>query len=547
MYPKSIVGACLCGVLLLSVLPSCNEFLETEPRDRYQTGSFYNSQEAAEMAVTTVYSTLSEGDLYLREIDSFCNMLEEDGNLFTSELSMDIYTKLWKGIADANIALEAIPPIDFDEQYKNQLLAQVRFLRAFYYHSLSKFLGPLPLILEPMKLEEIYAVKRVENVDVVRDFIIEELLKAEPDLLPKSKTPKGRVTSGAAAYLLANVYMYRENWVEAEKWLKKIIDSEEYRLLDKYEDICSYDTRNEVTTAWEYSDESLLEVGYVEGQPGYYSEYPDRLTPSDCSGNDYRVSQRLMELPFYERVLLIRESEVDKPVLQDSAWFNQKNGEWVQSGSGTIAKIPVYIEDPRRSSIILRWGDQMICVTRPEYYVNFDKIWFKDGNVKFHKRKYWPTSPARFGGQRGMNYIIWRYADVLLDYAEVQYRLGNINASYQYMNLVRERAWREQDGAEWKRFPDKVLFEDGNWHRIVYPILASQGLDKTFIDLIHEYFIEFAYEGRLLDLLMRWRNRDVIAAAFGYASSEIYPDRPWFEYPQDDISKNPNLNQNPGF
>jgi hypothetical protein len=147
-----------------------------------------------------------------------------------------------------------------------------------------------------------------------------------------------------------------------------------------------------------------------------------------------------------------------------------------------------------------------------------------------------------------MNYLIWRYADVLLDYAEVQYRLGNIVKEYEYMNMVRGRAWKNYPESEWKRIPSVVFQPTAKWNTLVYPVLLSKGYDKAFIDLIHEYFIEFANEGgRSAQLMMRWQNRAYIAEAFGHPASSIFPDRPWFIYPLAEIAKNPNIIQNPGF
>ena len=94
-----------------------------------------------------------------------------------------------------------------------------------------------------------------------------------------------------------------------------------------------------------------------------------------------------------------------------------------------------------------------------------------------------------------MNFIIWRYANVLLDYAEVQYRLGNIDKEYEYMNMVRSRAWKDYPESKWKRNSAEVFESNANWNKVVYPVLAQRGYDKAFIDLIHEYFLEFAHEG----------------------------------------------------
>lgn len=533
-------------VTILISLFSCDNFLETVPRSGYQSDSFYQTKDAASMAVNSIYNPML--NFFNYEWEPKTLLLEANSNLFESDFEAT-YTHFWIGITDANIALEKIPNIDFgsDETTKDYLIAQARFLRAFYYHMLSMVFGPVPLITETLSYNELSSVSRADNVDVIRDFIIQELLAAEPDLLPQSKSTNGRVTSGCADYLLANVYMFQKKWPEAEKWLKKIIDSKEYSLLSDYGNICSYDTNLNVCNAWEYTTESLFEVGHIEGVSDYSDGYTDRYTPANCSGNDYRTNLGPMADNFYQKVLLIGQETIAKKVTQDSIWVNESTGKYVTTKKGQTALIPNYIEDPRRPYICVKWGDFVPCPANANYYVEVTSTFYKY-NTNYLKRKYWPTSAATYGGLRGMNFIIWRYANVLLDYAEVQYRLGNIDKEYEYMNMVRSRAWKDYPESKWKRNSAEVFESNANWNKVVYPVLAQRGYDKAFIDLIHEYFLEFAHEGGItLQLMMRWQNRVDIAKAFGYAESDIYEDRTWFEYPTDELTKNPNLTQNPGF
>lgn len=535
------------GLILILTSPSCDNFLETVPRDAYQGETFYTTPKAAEMAVTSVYNALV--NFFPPTYESVALALELNSGLYDRDFN-SCYEVFWIGIADANMAIEKIPQIDFegDETTKNYLLAQARFLRAYYYHMLSMIFGPVPLITKPLTLDELYSVKRVDDVDVIRNFILDEVSEIEPYLLSRSESVNGKVTQGCADYLLANVYLFQKNWVEAEKWLKKIIDCEEYSLLPNYSDICSYDTKMDVCNAWEYTRESIFEVSMIEGLVGCYDSYTDQQTPANCSGNDYRTNGRTMPTTFYNYVLLIKSETIKKTVTQDSTWLNKSTGKYETTLKGQVASMPNYVEDPRRQSIIVKWGDVVPCAVLPNYYQDVTAAFFSSGKSKFLKRKYWPTSSPAFGRKRGMNYIIWRYADVLLDYAEVQYRLGNIDKEYEYMNMVRGRGWNGYTESQWKRIPDVVFEPSAQWNTKVYPVLAGLGYDKAFIDLIHEYFIEFAMEGgRTLQLMMRWQNRADIAKAFGYSSSKIYPDRIWFQYPTDEIAKNPNLTQNPGY
>ena len=171
---------------------------------------------------------------------------------------------------------------------------------------------------------------------------------------------------------------------------------------------------------------------------------------------------------------------------------------------------------------MLIYGDEVICPINPNYYLTYDYTCYGSGQTNCLRRKYWPTSDVTYAGSRGMNFLIIRYANVLLDYAEVQYRLGNDGVAYEYMNKVRERAWVGHPRTEWERKENEVLFPDGNWNQTVAPILLGKGYDKTLVDLIHEYLLEFGGEGKILRFMMRWENRVDMAEAFAYKTSLIF-------------------------
>ena len=271
------------------------------------------------------------------------------------------------------------------------------------------------------------------------------------------------------------------------------------------------------------------------------------MTPLNCSGNDYRALEKTMNLNYYQNVYLINKEIVSRKVTQDTTWIDQEFGNWQTANAGSTANVNVYTEDPRRKSTVYCYGDQLICMIQPGVYIDYTRSVYVDGGTKFLRRKYWPTSSVQYGGRRGMNYIVARYAHVLLDYAEVQYRLGNDAVAYEYMNKVRERAWTGYPRAMWERTQSGILYPNSFWNTQVYESLRAKGYDKTFIDLMHEYFLEFGSEGQTLLLLMRWGNRADIVQAFGVSPDVIKPEQIWYGYPQEEIDKNPLIWQNPGF
>ena len=61
--------------------------------------------------------------------------------------STNFWQYRYKGILRCNIAVERISQADFsDEEMKNRLVAEARFLRGYFYFELVKNFGGVPLI-----------------------------------------------------------------------------------------------------------------------------------------------------------------------------------------------------------------------------------------------------------------------------------------------------------------------------------------------------------------------------------------------------------------
>lgn len=536
--------------LVFTLLSGCDEkFLNTIPQDSYADENFYVNPETAELAITAIYSHFA-GDNFGRYWIEKGSTIEESSDT-PGYMDDHLYETAYRGINDANIALLRITEIDFngDDNLKKRLIAEARTLRAYHYSLLHMFLGSVPMITEVLTYDEYKSVERPEDISVTRNFIKSELQAAIPDLPSRTDAVNGRVNKDFARYVLAEIYMFEQNWTEAEKVLKEIINNPYYGLLEDYELVCSYDTKKGVCNPFEYTKESIWEISLVEGVDGLSESFNDRNPPKGCSGDDYRDLYRLMRSDFLESVFIIDKQTKTRIVKQDSTWVNRETGFWINTPKGVTAAVPVYVEDPRREHTVLTFGDVMECPVRPEYYVTLDRTWYGNAAEAPIMVKYWPTSDVVYAGRRGMNMQLMRLGKVLLDYAEVQYRLGNAPMAYEYMNKVRERAWKGHPRIEWERKPNEILYPDAGWNRDVYPVLSGMGYDKTFIDLIHEYFLELSYEGQTSGLMMRWGPGVFydIQEAFG---ATITPDqrvRIRYGYPLSEIQLNPKIWQNPGF
>src|SRR5690606_10881230 len=148
-------------------------------------------------------------------------------------------------------------PITWEnEKIRERCVGEARFLRALYYFNLVRLFGDVPLVLQPVNYEEAIEIKR-EKQDKVFEQIILDLGQAVTSLgAAASESQAGRATEGATLSLLGKVYLTLGKYTEAEAQLKKVIDSNRYRLLDDYAAVFDNQNKNH--------NESIFAVQYSE-------------------------------------------------------------------------------------------------------------------------------------------------------------------------------------------------------------------------------------------------------------------------------------------
>ncbi len=213
-------------------LSSCDEFLKEEPQSFLSEEQYYKTQTDAINAVNAVYFLLNSGGNsvqtpYNTLFNTGMNMASDDEDpgpgatnsdvrslsvLAHSSSNLRIY-EIWQqhyaAIKKANVALEKIPAIDFDNGLKERLLAETKFLRALYYFNVVRLYGDVPLIVEYQKYVNAneYEIAKSSSADVYK--LIEKDLTEAATVLPATyASPNvGRATAGAAKALLAKVYL----------------------------------------------------------------------------------------------------------------------------------------------------------------------------------------------------------------------------------------------------------------------------------------------------------------------------------------------------
>jgi len=265
---KSIL---LAGLLALGAFSGCKSFLQEEPYDFIAATNFYQTEADAIAGLNGVFNALLPQTYYGRtgwQITELPGELIRVGSSTDerAQLSRFTYTATnteinswwvnsYRMINRANDVIEKVPAITMDAARKNNIVGNARFLRAQGYFDMVRCFGDVPLVLATVKSPaDDLRPARTPLADVYKQ-IIEDLDFAEKNCFPENQiaaTEKGRVSSGAAAAVLAKVYLTRAASTAAQPGdnqagldaCNRVINSGLYRLLPTYGDVFDPDKEN---------------------------------------------------------------------------------------------------------------------------------------------------------------------------------------------------------------------------------------------------------------------------------------------------------------
>lgn len=402
-------------ILLLLILVmsfGCSEdYLDKTEEYNIDSENYFNSEEDYNNALIGVYDILQSTyvNVLLGEIAS-------DNTLSGGESATDVIgfqqvdemthtpvndnlDDLWDwnfaGIQRANYILEFEGKTEFEGREK--IIAETRFLRAYFTFELVKWFGPLPLKGdERFVLGDEKSIPRAP-VSEVYDQIESDLLFAI-DHLDYTAPQVGRATKGAAQALLGKAYLYQEDFTNAALYLRAVITDGPYALSD-FHTLFEFEGENNEESVFEvqYTGEEGAGFGCLQCSEGNVAVGFQGVR--NYSGPDFE-SGFSFNVPTQEAYDMFSENDIrkDLSILDIDAWAAEEGA--------TFA------------------------------------IGYK--HTGFFNRKYLPRKNENSGDAnltQPNNYRAIRYADVLLMAAEALNR-GSIDdaTAKTYLNLVRERA-----------------------------------------------------------------------------------------------------------
>ena len=277
-------------IALSALTVSCgNDFLNLTPYTNANEEDFYRDKAEIETAMIAAYSTLHTTYSGLNVIyyfgalssDDAYTVDQGDGAYQQFEVSQvrannTAVTAAWNhfyaSLTRMNKVIATAEGLDFAG--KEGHIAEMKFLRALYYFNMVQIWGGVPLVTNPISIDEAYAMGRASVEDVYTQ-IIEDLQYGTLNL-PDIGKPRaaGTPTKGSAYGLLGKVYPTKGDKANAATTLQNIYGK--YALTPSYADLWDMNKKNGV--------ESLFEIQYLGGTANAPSDYWAMFSPVNNVG-----------------------------------------------------------------------------------------------------------------------------------------------------------------------------------------------------------------------------------------------------------------------
>ncbi|ODS73080.1 MAG: hypothetical protein ABS46_20555 [Cytophagaceae bacterium SCN 52-12] len=548
---KKIFNSISKKVLALAVIAgfsACQNFLEVMPADQVADATAWSATPNADMFLNDIYNSL-EG--YFNTNDPDENFSDNamrgssSGYSFTTYAKSnydpssirDDWTPNYTKIRKCNLFIEKVEASSLPENWKKQRLAEARFLRAYFYHILWMKYGGVPLITESLNRQtqgdEIFRGRN--TAEETYEFIVSECTAIANDLELKPET--GRVSRGAALTLKGWCQLYqasplrnpsndKSRWAAAAATNKQVMDLNAYDLFPNLETLFYEENNNNVEVIFDKaylggtnlgaSREGLHGAWFVGGtQRAWSAPIPTQeLVDSYFMANGLPITDPASgydpQKPYENR-----EKRFYQSVIYDGCmWLGYEMEMWIGSGSPNTLDLSS-ANEATNTGYYLRKG------LNPKYE-------FVSGNLRLSSA----------------HYILFRYAEVLLSYAEAQNEaVGPDESVYAALNKVRARSELPalKEGltqAQMRQAIDQerrveLAFEERRWYDLLRTKQAEVKLNTQF----HAMKIE---------KVSGVKRYQVIPAPNG--ERIFYPAKNYLlPVPQAVLDKNSKLEQNPGY
>lgn len=455
---KKILYFTLAGSLFLG---SCQKgFLDRIPQNVVSEEIFWKTENDVYLAVNAIYAELpGEGTIYE---DAYADVAhgqyswESRATVVSSGIVNTTVDAGWNfvGIRKANYFLTNVDKATLDESLRNRYKAEVRFIRAMKYVDLVNKFGDVPIITKELSNSEAN-VPRDPKAQVI-SWVVNEL-KEVAAVLPNSysggrSNEKGRITKGAALALKARFELQHNNFADAAVTAKEVMalgynlfstaTESEFDQADDYTKFVDFDNAEDILKfrnglrsyeglfrqSNEGNSEVILDRQYMEtSQANSLNTY---LPEAGLKGwSSIAPTQNLVNA--YQSYKTGESVAVPTNVERADRYKNNKT-----------AFVNEYKNrDPRFYATILFETAPWAAAKTEKDYVFTWKVGSNMSKTGYNFRKFVDPVALRAAISNHSNFILIRYAEVLLTFAEAQNEVSGPSADiYAALDLIRQRA-----------------------------------------------------------------------------------------------------------
>ncbi|MBC8085185.1 MAG: RagB/SusD family nutrient uptake outer membrane protein [Hymenobacter sp.] len=490
-----------------------------------------------------------------------------DSRLNSSDTFVDgVWTANYDGINRCNIGIEQIPLIQGTstlrtDAQKIQRVAELRFLRAYYYFQLVQQFGAIPLVLaasNEVRLE----FERTPVPEVYRAILADFRFAA--DNLAPTNSEFGRATKGAAQHFLAKAYLTRASGVRQDRgrlatdldsaayFAEQVITSGRYALETDYArlfDISSYNnsvaaqTSREVIFSAQFNNVFTLAGRFGNRVHSYFTLFYDQDPGMVRDLLNDRPFRRLMPTN-YAMDIFDRRNDSRFYKSMKTAWISNSTAgipRWTAADAPTPAQVGQLKFAPGDTAFYIVVNTPQTALTQAQLNRSRYRIfarYFRTSTGTLASA-YNPAGPIAdrvkypqlvkyidpFRQGAGVNEeagtkdgLLARFAETYLIAAEAYGRKGDYTKALQYVNIVRQRAaykvgevkpsvnWRVEGGtrgdvtSSYPAITATVASFSTNDPRELYPPSVTSTQDRFVHFILNERTRE------LLGELHRWED-----------------------------------------
>ena len=385
--------------LVVVAFTSCKDALDLKPISDQTTGNYYQNQKHMEAAVAAMYNGLRM--LYTQDKTLMAQCPSDNISLFylgydegpqgitqyktttSNFVVLDYWENAFQAVFRANVVIDRAPEAEYDDaEVQVEHIAAAKFVRALIYFDLVRFFGDVPMMTEPLPLEEYYGIQRTPASEIWA-FIKSDLNDAIAGL-PAEVDGSGKPNKYSALGILADVHLNLGEYSDSKIAIDQVVGNDNFELYDDFADVFKDGNNNGKHSI--FAIQFLNQTG--EGNPLPTNQAPKFIDVSvwpfaGVGGADQLVpSQQIWEL--YDSI-----NDVRRDLSLADQWLDGRDG---------------FVHD------------------------EFWQVKYGISNTPFAFRVW------------GINHIVMRYAEALLISAEVENQLNNPGRAVDLVNMIRNRA-----------------------------------------------------------------------------------------------------------